>query len=102
MYAQIFFVTSVRGRDFAPQRAANSGLRVFGAKMPLPAFFMANAFFFPVADCAFLPMVRFSAFVFFNSAFVIVVFFVVVVGTVVLVVAVISMEERKVQARLEP
>merc|ERR1719487_471339 len=40
MYTQIFFVTSVRGNDFAPQMAANSGLRVFGAKMPLPAFFI--------------------------------------------------------------
>merc|ERR1719456_1885383 len=40
MYAQIFFVTSVRGIFFAPQIAASSGLRVFGAKMPLPAFFM--------------------------------------------------------------
>merc|ERR1719171_649728 len=57
MYAQIFFVTSVRGNDFAPQMAANSGLRVFGAKMPLPAFFIFSAFFFPVALMAFLPAV---------------------------------------------
>merc|ERR1719258_744455 len=41
MYAQIFFVTSVRGNFFAPQIAASSGLRTFGAKMPFPAFFMA-------------------------------------------------------------
>merc|ERR1719238_1544241 len=40
MYAQIFFVTSVRGNFFAPQIAASSGLRTFGAKMPFPAFFM--------------------------------------------------------------
>merc|ERR1719299_118476 len=39
MYAQIFFVTSVRGNFFAPQIAAISALRTFGAKMPLPAFF---------------------------------------------------------------
>merc|ERR1719398_465572 len=39
MYAQIFFVTSVRGNFFAPQIAASSGLRTFGAKMPFPAFF---------------------------------------------------------------
>merc|ERR1719335_1630844 len=36
MYAQIFFVTSVRGNFFAPQIAASSGLRTFGAKMPIP------------------------------------------------------------------
>merc|ERR1719498_1172890 len=40
MYAQIFFVTSVRGIDFPPQIAARAGLRVFGAKRPLPAFFL--------------------------------------------------------------
>merc|ERR1719240_2337892 len=36
MYTQIFFVTSVRGIVFPPQIAANSGLRVFGAKSPKP------------------------------------------------------------------
>merc|ERR1719408_1086125 len=95
MYVQIFFVTSVRGKDFAPQMAANSGLRVFGAKMPLPAFFIANAFFLAFSFAAVLPMVRFSALIFFNVAFVSVVFLAVVV-------VVISSEERKVQARLEP
>merc|ERR1712224_1020974 len=30
MYAQIFFVTSVRGNFFAPQIAASSGLRLRG------------------------------------------------------------------------
>merc|ERR550537_926909 len=50
MYTQIFFVTSVRGITFPPQIAANSGLRVFGAKIPLPAFFIAAAFFLPCAD----------------------------------------------------
>merc|ERR1719310_2468825 len=68
MYSHTFFVTSVRGNDLAPQIAAKASLRLFFAKMPLPAFF------------------------FFNAAFVIVVFFVVVVGTVVFVVVVIAME----------
>ena len=40
-----FFVTSVRGIVFPPQIAANAGLRVFGAKMPTPFFFMAATFF---------------------------------------------------------
>ena len=35
---------------------------VNGAKIPTPFFFMAAAFFFPVADCAFLPAFFFSAF----------------------------------------
>merc|ERR1719224_282522 len=60
MYTQIFFVTSVRGRVFAPQIAANASLSFFGAKRPFPAF------------C-------FSAVIFFKVAFVIVVFVVVVV-----------------------
>merc|ERR1712196_275358 len=34
MYTQIFLVTSVRGKVFAPQIAASSALSVFGAKMP--------------------------------------------------------------------
>merc|ERR1719263_1904060 len=82
MYTQIFFVTSVRGMVLPPQIAANAGLNVFGAKIPTPFFFMAAAFFFPVADCAFLP-----AFFF----FVMVVF--VVFGATVLVVVVIAIEE---------
>merc|ERR1712182_120051 len=85
MYTQTLLVTSVRGRVFAPQTAASASLSFFGAKMPLPAFFMAIAFFLALSDCAFLPILRFSAFIFFNAAFVIVVFFV-VVGTVVFVV----------------
>ena len=40
-----FFVTSVRGNDFAPQIAASASLSFFGAKMPFPAFFMAATFF---------------------------------------------------------
>merc|ERR1719213_819700 len=60
MYSQTFFVTSVRAKDLAPQIADRASLRLF----------------LPVADCAVLPRRRFSAFVFFNSAFVIVVFFV--------------------------
>merc|ERR1719155_273319 len=74
MYTQIFLVTSVRGIDLPPQISASAGLRVFGAKMPTPFFFMANAFFFPVALWAFLPAVFFSAVIFFNVAFVRVVF----------------------------
>merc|ERR1719453_2089232 len=93
MYSHTFFVTSVRANDLAPQIAAKASLRLFFAKMPLPAFFMASAFFLPVADCAFLPILRFSAVIFLRAAFVIVVFFVVVVGTVVfVVVVVIAME----------
>merc|ERR1719258_358757 len=69
MYTQTFLVTSVRGRVFAPQTAASASLSFFGAKMPLPAFFMANAFFLPVALWAFFPIVRFSALIVFNVAF---------------------------------
>merc|ERR1719486_1335673 len=89
MYTQTFLVTSVRGRPFAPQTAASASLSFFGAKMPLPAFFMANAFFLPVALWAFFPIVRFSALIVFNVAFVIVVFVVfatVVFATVLVVV----------------
>merc|ERR1719263_1257426 len=67
MYSQTFFVTSVRGNVFAPQIAANAGLRVFGAKMPFPAFFIAAAFFFPVAFWAALPIFLFSAVIFFKG-----------------------------------
>merc|ERR1719498_355691 len=77
MYSQTFLVTSVRGSVDLPQIAANASLSFFGAKMPVPAFFWANAFFLQVAFCAVLPNRRFSAVVFFNSAFVIVAFFVV-------------------------
>merc|ERR1719359_277933 len=76
MYAQIFFVTSVRGNFFAPQIAASAGLRVFGAKMPLPAFFRANALRLLAAFLEILPARRFSA-----VAFCKVFFFVVVVVT---------------------
>merc|ERR1711861_21270 len=48
MYTQTFLVTSVRGRVFAPQTAASAS----------PGFFMANAFFLPVALWAFFPIVR--------------------------------------------
>merc|ERR1719261_359970 len=96
MYTQIFLVTSVRGKVFAPQIAASSALSVFGAKMPLPAFFIANAFFFPAADMFALLWRFFSAVIFFRAAFVIVVF-------VVSVVVVISIRKwvRK-HTRLEP
>ena len=50
-----FFVTSVRGNFFAPQIAAMSALRTFGAKMPFPAFFIASAFFLPAAFFAVFP-----------------------------------------------
>merc|ERR1719487_753341 len=79
MYAQTFFVTSVRGNVFAPQIATNAGLRVFGAKMPFPAFFIAAARAFPAAFIAFFPAVFFSAVIFFNVALVTVVFVVFVV-----------------------
>merc|ERR1719487_1649096 len=72
MYTQIFLVTSVRGMVLPPQIFANASLSFFGAKMPFPAFFMANAFFLPAAFIAFLPAV------FFSSAFVMVVFVVVI------------------------
>merc|ERR1719387_521950 len=93
MYTQIFLVTSVRGRVLAPQIFAIASLSFFGAKMPFPAFFMANAFFLPAAFISFLPAVFFSAVIFFKVAFVIVVF--VVVATVVFVVVVIAIERRK-------
>merc|ERR1719379_402689 len=83
MYAQIFFVTSVRGAVFTPQTLANASLSFFGAKMPTPFFFMAAAIFLPFAFAAVLPK---SAFV----AFVMVGFFVAVVLTVVFVVIAIE------------
>merc|ERR1719240_2616167 len=79
MYAQIAFVTSLRGITFLPQIAASASLSFFGAKMPLPAFFIANAIFLPFAFLAIMPMVFFSALGGSNSALVIVDFFVVVV-----------------------
>merc|ERR1719326_1118203 len=96
MYTQIFFVTSVRGIDFPPQIAANAGLRVFGAKMPLPAFFMAAATFLELAFMAVLPRAFFFAF---NA---LVVAFVSVVFVVVTVVVVISIEYIKLHTRVEP
>merc|ERR1719181_1766099 len=90
MYTQMSLVTSVRGAVFLPQMAASASLSFFGAKMPLPAFFMASAFRLPAALLAALPTRRFSAVIFLRAAFVIVVFFVVVVGTVVFVVVVIA------------
>merc|ERR1719472_125720 len=83
MYTQMAFVTSVRGITFLPQIAANASLSFFGAKMPLPAFFIANAFFLPFAFLAIMPRVFFSALVLRNSALVMVAFLVLVVATVV-------------------
>merc|ERR1719377_179322 len=92
MYTQTFLVTSVRGRVFAPQTAASASLSFFGAKMPLPAFFMAAALFFPLAFDAVFPRARFSAVIFLSVAFVIVA---IVVFATVLVVVVIAIEGRK-------
>merc|ERR1719353_2405205 len=108
MYTQMAFVTSVRGITFLPQIAANASLSFFGAKMPLPAFFIANAFFLPFAFLAFIPSVFFSAFVLRSSALVMVVFVVatVVLATVVFVVAVatlvIAIRRVEMHARTEP
>merc|ERR1719389_490811 len=75
MYTQIFLVTSVRGIDFPPQTAANAGLRVFGAKSPFPAFFIAAATLLPDAFDAVLPSAFFglvvATVVFFVAVFVI-------------------------------
>merc|ERR1719235_2649145 len=70
MYTQIFFVTSVRGRVFAPQIAANASLSFFGAKMPTPFFFIAAAFFLALSLWCHLRAVRFSAVIFLSVAFV--------------------------------
>ena len=43
------FRTSVRGIDFLPQIATSASLSCFGAKIPLPAFFIASAFLAPAA-----------------------------------------------------
>merc|ERR1719171_566411 len=83
MYAQMALVTSVRGITFLPQIAANASLSFFGAKMPLPAFFIANAIFLPFAFLASMPIFFFSALVLRSSALVIVAFVVLVVATVV-------------------
>merc|ERR1719197_1507520 len=92
MYTQTFLVTSVRGRVFAPQTAASASLSFFGAKMPLPAFFMAAAIFFPLAFDAVFPRARFSAVIFVIVVFV--VFATVVFATVLFVVGT-SIEGRK-------
>merc|ERR1719240_1533097 len=92
MYTQTFLVTSVRDRVFAPQTAASASLSFFGAKMPLPAFFMAAAIFFPLAFDAVFPRARFSAVIFLSVAFVV---FATVVFATVLVVVVIAIEGRK-------
>merc|ERR1719472_557682 len=104
MYSQTFFVTSVRASVDLPQIAASSVLSFFGAKMPLPAFFWANAILLLAAFLDALPARRFSAVIFFNAAFVIVVFlatvvFVVVGATVVFVVVVIAVGRMRVQTR---
>merc|ERR1719172_241979 len=90
MYAQIFFVTSVRGAVFTPQTFANASLSFFGAKMPTPFFFMAAAIFLPFAFAAVLPSAFFVALSVAFVAFVMVGFFVAVVVTVVVVVIAIE------------
>merc|ERR1719198_1142564 len=104
MYSHTFLVTSVRGSVDFPQIAANASLSFFGAKMPLPAFFMLAASLLLAAFLDALPAARFSAVVFFNSAFVIVAFFVVVVATVVfaVVVVVIARGRVRVHTLVEP
>merc|ERR1719191_676315 len=48
MYFQIAFVTSTLLNFFEPQMAAKAGLKVFGAKRPIPfAFAFLLAFFEP-------------------------------------------------------
>merc|ERR1719171_1035645 len=99
MYTQMALVTSVRGITFLPQIAANASLSFFGAKMPLPAFFIANAIFLPFAFLAFMPSVFLSAFVLRSSALVMVVFLATVVVTVVFVVAVFVICDKSGNAR---
>merc|ERR1719314_35972 len=57
MYAQIFFVTSVRSGVFTPQTLANASLSFFGAKMPTPFFFMAGFFVAVVVTVVFFAVV---------------------------------------------
>ena len=52
MYPQIALVTSVRGMVFLPQMDASDSDKLFGAKMPLPAFFIARARLEPAAFAA--------------------------------------------------
>merc|ERR1719182_379709 len=102
MYSQTFLVTSVRGSVDLPQIAASSVLSFFGAKMPLPAFFMAAAIFLPLAFLVALS-VAFVAFVIVGFfVFVIVVATAVFVVTVVFVVVVIAIEEVQTRLSLEP
>merc|ERR1719379_640310 len=83
MYAQIFFVTSVRGAVFTPHTAARASESFFGAKMP-------TAFFLPFAFAAVLPRAFFVSLSVAFVAFVMVGFFVAVVLTVVFVVIAIE------------
>merc|ERR1719313_1380641 len=84
MYAQIFFVTSVRGAVFTPHTFAKASESFFGAKIPTPFFFL------PFAFAAVLPRAFFVALSVAFVAFVIVGFFVAVVLTVVFVVIAIE------------
>merc|ERR1719326_1924373 len=86
MYAQIFFVTSVRGAVFTPHTAAKASESFFGAKSPTPFFFMAAAIFLPCAFEAVLPRAFFVAFRALVVAFVSVAFFVVTVVVVVIAI----------------
>merc|ERR1719161_2235266 len=102
MYAQIFFVTSVRGAVFTPHTAAKASESFFGAKIPTPFFFMAAAIFLPFAFAAVLPRAFFVALSVAFVAFVIVGFFVAVVLTVVVVVIAIERCKCKHALSLEP
>merc|ERR1719281_1976743 len=94
MYFQIAFVTSTLLNFFEPQMAAKAGLKVFGAKRPIPfAFAFLLAFFEPAlrflrtcARCAALALNDMPVFVVFvvfvvvfATVFFTVVFFVVAV-----------------------
>merc|ERR1719393_318032 len=57
MYSHTFFVTSVRANDLAPQIAAKASLRLFFAKMPLPAFFIVVFFVVVVGTVVFVVVV---------------------------------------------
>merc|ERR1719299_27414 len=85
MYAQIFFVTSVRGAVFTPHTAAKASESFFGAKIPTPFFFMAAAIFLPFAFAAVLPRAFFVAL---SGVFVAVVVTVVFFAVVVVVIAI--------------
>merc|ERR1719321_1192644 len=84
MYDQTFLFTSTRDIFLPPQMALRSALRVFGAKIPIPFFFMIKA--------CFLPFAFFAVVVFRTVVFAVVTFFVVVFTTALVVLTVIGAE----------